>query len=177
MRGILFTEYFEFAATLVSDEDLETILDELGDAVSGAYTTVGNYSFDEFAIIHTRLAAQLKLRPEELARQFGYALLFRFKELFPDYFKGVPSGIEFLTKVGSHIHEEVKKLYPDARPPEVYLEMDDLAPKTLVYRSHRPLAPVAQGLASACLQEFGDPYRLGTPVTDGDTTRFPLEHI
>lgn len=177
MRGILFTEYFEFAVSEAGEQVLDEVLIELGDSITGAYTSVGNYSFSEFAKIHTGLAAKLGVSPDDLARQFGTVLLSRFKELFPDYFEGVESGVAFLEKVGAHIHEEVKKLYPDAKPPEIFVEWQNAVPAFLVYQSHRPLAAVAEGLASACLKDFGDPVRLGPKVQSGDTVKFPLEPI
>ena len=157
MRGILFTEYFDFVASEAGEQVLDEVLGQLDGTITGAYTSVGNYSFSEFAKIHTLLCAKLGASPDDLARQFGTQLLYRFKEMFPAYFKGVESGIAFLEKVGAHIHEEVKKLYPDAQPPEVFIERRDGIPAFLVYQSHRPLAAVAEGLASACLKDFGDP--------------------
>ena len=175
MRGILFTEYFDFVAAEAGEDILEDIFAELDGSITGAYTSVGNYSFSEFAKIHTLLCAKLEACPEELARQFGVNLLGRFRELFPSYFAGVKSGITFLDKVGNHIHEEVKKLYPDANPPEIFIERKGDKPTHLVYQSHRPLAPVAEGLASECLRFFGDSYRLGSAIKSGDKVMFPLE--
>lgn len=177
MRGILFTEYVDFAASHAGESVLDEVLRELEGSITGAYTSVGNYSFSEFAKIHTLLSAKLDVSPDDLARQFGELLLFRFKELFPTYFQGVESGVAFLEKVGTHIHEEVMKLYPDARPPVVYIEWQDDMPAFLVYQSHRPLAAVAEGLASACLRDFGDPVRLGAKFKSEDQVKFPLERI
>lgn len=177
MRGILFTEYLEFANSKASPEMVDMVLTSLEGAVSGAYTSVGNYSFEEFAKIHVALCKQLELEPSVLEEQFGYHLLGRFKAHFPDYFSGVASGLDFLEKVGAHIHEEVKKLYPDSSPPDIVLEAKGEASCRLVYRSHRPLAAVARGLTQACLEHFGDPYRIAGAEKDGDTTIFTLEHI
>ncbi len=177
MRGILFTEYFDFAVEKAGEALLDEVLSDLEGDITGAYTSVGNYSFSDFAKIHTLVAAKLDASPEDLARQFGELLLFRFKDLFPAYFTGVESGIVFLEKVGTHIHEEVKKLYPDARPPEIYVEWQNGAPAFLVYQSHRPLAAVAEGLASACLRDFGDSIQLGEKFQSGDKVKFPLEPI
>lgn len=177
MRGLIYTEYFDFVTSEVGDQILEDVLSELEGTITGAYTSVGNYSFAEFASIHKLLSAKLGASPEDLARQFGVSLLHRFKTLFPAYFVGVESGIAFLEKVGAHIHEEVKKLYPDANPPTVDIEYEDGNPAFLVYRSHRPLAAVAEGLASECLRDFGDAFKLGPQLTVGEQVKFPLEPI
>lgn len=138
MRGILFTEYLDFIEARIGDEALEGLLLALDGKISGAYTSVGNYKFEEFAVLHTAVCGKLAADGVELAREFGYNLLGRFYTLFPEYFTEVPSGMDFLDKLGNHIHEEVKKLYPDAKPPDVALarESDDRC--ILHYYSHRP---------------------------------------
>ncbi len=175
MRGILFTEYLDFIEARIGDEALEGLLLALDGKISGAYTSVGNYKFEEFAVLHTAVCGKLAADGAELAREFGYNLLGRFYTLFPEYFSEVPSGMDFLDKLGSHIHEEVKKLYPDAKPPDVALarESDDRC--ILHYYSHRPLAPVARGLTEACLDHFGDPYRVVDEIPVEGGTHFVLE--
>lgn len=177
MRGLVFTEYMDFVVDRIGDHAVDTILSSLEGKITGAYTSVGNYSFDEFAIIHGRVIEHMNVDGGDLAFQFGYVLLSRFKEIFPDYFKEVESGVAFLEKVSFHIHAEVKKLYPDANPPEITVNRRNGIPVEMIYRSHRPLAPVAHGMAVACLEHFGDPYQVHVGATTGDTTVFALEHI
>lgn len=177
MRGIIFTEYMDFASNLAGDKALDAVLSGLEGKITGAYTSVGNYSFDEFAVIHGCLSSHLGLDSSVLAYQFGYTLIARFRALFPSYFDGVESGLDFLDKVSVHIHEEVKKLYPDSNPPDILLKRENGQPVELVYQSHRPLAPVAHGLACACLEDFGDPFRISGSVTQGTTTIFKLESL
>ena len=174
MRGIIFTEYMDFVVGRMGDDAVDAILLNLEGRITGAYTSVGNYSFDEFAILHGRIVENMGVDGGDLAFQFGHFLMARFKVIFPDYFDGVESGLDFLDKVSLHIHEEVKKLYPDSNPPDITINRKDGTPSELIYRSHRPLAPVAHGMASACLKDFGDPYRIGKATTTGDTTVFEL---
>lgn len=177
MRGIVFTEYMDFVVDRIGDHAVDTILSRLEGKITGAYTSVGNYSFDEFTIIHGQIVEHMDVDAGDLAFQFGYILNSRFREIFPSYFEGVQSGVEFLEKVSVHIHEEVKKLYPDSNPPDIIVKRKDGVPSELIYRSHRPLAPVAHGMATACLEDFGDPYRICDATTTGDTTVFRLERI
>lgn len=177
MRGIIFTEYMDFVVARIGDEVVDAILLDLEGRITGAYTSVGNYSFDEFAILHGRIVEHMGVEGGDLAFQFGYVLMARFRVIFPDYFEGVKSGLGFLEKVSIHIHEEVKKLYPDSNPPDISIKHKDGNPSELIYRSHRPLAPVAHGMASACLEDFGDPYRIGKATTTGDTTTFELVRL
>lgn len=179
MRGILFTEYLDFAANQSSEADVEEILYSLKDKISGSYTSVGNYSFEEFAHIHIALAEHLNRTPNEIAEQFGEQLLQRFSELFPQYFEGVNSGLDFLDQVGSHIHVEVKKLYPDACPPEIILTEDKKGTYSLTYRSQRPLAAVARGLTNACLNYFKNAHKIvdetSSETHDGNHTIFKIQ--
>lgn len=175
MRGILFTEYLDFIEARLGSEALEGLILALDGKISGAYTSVGNYKFEEFAVLHTAVCGKLAADASELAREFGYNLLGRFHALFPDYFNEVSSGMEFLDALGNHIHEEVKKLYPDAKPPEVVLEQLSSSQSILRYYSHRPLAPVARGLTEACLHHFGDPYRIIEEIPVDGGTHFILE--
>tara|TARA_R110002096_G_scaffold243628_2_gene435772 strand:- start:462 stop:995 length:534 start_codon:yes stop_codon:yes gene_type:complete len=175
MRGILFTEYLDFASDIASDEEVENLLSSLNGEILGSYTAVGNYSFSEFAKIHLALADHLSKEPNDLARQFGQILLSRFAELFPSYFEGAKSGLDFLEQVGLHIHEEVKKLYPDSNPPDVHLVTDAAGTYKLTYKSHRPLASVARGLTEACLEYFNDPHYIAQETIKNGQTEFVLE--
>lgn len=175
MRGILFTEYLDFAAHTTSDEDVEALLTSLDGKILGSYTAVGNYSFSEFATIHVALCEHINKDPNDVAREFGKVLLIRFSELFPSYFEGIQSGVDFLEQVGIHIHEEVKKLYPDARPPDVHLTLASPGTYKLTYKSHRPLASVARGLTEACLNYFNDPHHIVAETVIDGQTEFMLE--
>lgn len=170
MRGLMFTEYLDFVESMGHAAVAEEVLIDLGSSVTGAYTAVGNYSFDEFAKIHGLLSSKLNTNSSDLARLFGHWLLDRFKALFPAYFEGVESGLDFLEKTGEHIHDEVRKLYPDSSPPDVFLERKGPNKCLLIYRSHRPLAPVAKGLTEACLENFGDAFQIYAEHSrDGET--------
>lgn len=160
MRGLLFTEYLDFVEGHLGSEALEEVIQDLDGQITAAYTSVGNYSFDEFAVLHGAICTKMKTDAGVLAREYGYHLFGRFGKLFPEYFADVESGLQFLEKLSQHIHEEVKKLYPDARPPEVTLVEGEGGELVLRYISHRPLAPVARGLTDACLDYFGDAHRI-----------------
>ncbi len=176
MRGLLFTEYFDFISEFLDADALEDLLETMSGQITGAYTSVGDYSFDEFLKIHTGVCQALDKDSNDLARQFGHFLLQRFKALYPNYFEGVASGLDFLEKVSTHIHMEVRKLYPTANPPDIIL--DKLGDKYILrYRSHRPLASVARGLTEACLISFKDPYHITSENHLESETLFTLERV
>ncbi|NVJ96684.1 MAG: heme NO-binding domain-containing protein [Alphaproteobacteria bacterium] len=160
MRGLLFTEYLDFVEERLGSHALEDVIQGLDGRITAAYTSVGNYSFDEFALLHGAICKEMKADAAVLARDYGYHLFGRFETMFPEYFAGIDSGVALLEKLGRHIHEEVKKLYPDAKPPQVLLIAGDGGDLVLEYISHRPLAAVARGLTDACLDHFGDAHRI-----------------
>ena len=66
------------------------------------------------------------------------------------------TAFEFLGKVESYIHVEVRKLYDDAELPS--FEYGTPAPDrlTITYRSRRPLADLALGLIEGCADHYGE---------------------
>src|SRR5262249_60877190 len=108
-----------------------------------------------------------------LLESFGAPLFRYFAALYPTFVDGAGSALALLAPIDSHIHGELRKLYPGAEFPT--LECTPLAPDGLeiVYRSARPLADLAAGLIRGGIEPFGaraslrpqDPPRApGTPA-------------
>jgi hypothetical protein len=159
MKGIIFTELvgflearygIEFADAVITDSKLEN---------DGAFTSVGNYP-SRNALTMVGIAAQLSgAEGAQICEDYGSWLFGRFGVLFPDIMARYSSADALLTHVGSHIHEEVRVLYPDAWPPQIDA-VSDGARLTVTYQSHRPMAHIAYGLIRECLTSFGDPRQL-----------------
>jgi|JI10StandDraft_1071094.scaffolds.fasta_scaffold03405_22 hypothetical protein len=159
MKGIIFTELvgfledrygIEFADAVITGSDLEN---------DGAFTRVGNYPSQD-ALTMVTAAAQLSgTEVAQICEDYGSWLFGRFKVLFPDIMARYPTAEALLLHVGSHIHEEVRVLYPDARPPQIETVVDG-ARMSVSYRSHRPMAHIAYGLIRACLASYGDTRQL-----------------
>ena len=159
VKGIIFTELveflearygIEFADAVITDSDLEN---------DGAFTSVGNYPSQD-ALTMVGIAAQLSgTEGAQICQDYGSWLFGRFNVLFPDIMARYSSADALLMHVGSHIHEEVRVLYPDARPPQIEA-VSDGAQLTVTYRSHRPMAHIAYGLIRECLTEHDDPRQL-----------------
>ena len=159
MKGIIFTELvgfledrygIAFADSVISGSKLDN---------DGAFTRVGNYpSTDALTMVDVaaRLSGETGAR---ICEDYGSWLFDRFELLFPDIMARYASAEALLTHVGSHIHEEVRVLYPDARPPQIYAvgQGDNILVR---YRSHRPLAHIAYGLIRQCLIAHDDPREL-----------------
>jgi hypothetical protein len=112
----------------------------------------------------------------DLVQTFGRHLFGRFQALYPQFFAGVESAIDFLPMVETYIHVEVRKLYPDAELPSFDCRECDGALE-MTYHSTRPFADLAEGLICACVEHFQDAIevrRTDLDAKDGTSARFLL---
>ena len=100
----------------------------------------------------------------------------RFAALYPVFFFDAESALDLLGGINSYVHEEVQKLYPDAQFPHFDVARESADRLTLVYRSARPLADLADGLIRGCVAHFGRPVTVEREdlAPDGRHTRFVL---
>lgn len=176
MRGIIYTELLDFMEAVQGAAFVEELIQEVQPASGGAYTRVGNYPHEEAVALVVAAAEKLNAAPEDLMTAYGQNLFQRFLSLYPQYFSGVHDAVSFLKSVDDHIHVEVMKLYTDSHPPRFEV-LDAEDGYDLIYRSHRPMAPVAQGLIQGALDHFGDELDLECvpdASSDGTTARFKL---
>ena len=116
MKGVVFTEFLEMVEETCSADLVDDIIEDSGVESGGAYTAVATYDHAELVALVLALSKRTKTPVPDLVRTFGRHLLGRFAVLFPDFFH-VGSAFEFLQSIETHIHVEVKKLYPDAELP------------------------------------------------------------
>ena len=177
MKGIVFTEFLEMVEAQFGPVACERVIAAARLPSGGAYTTVGTYDAGEMLALVRELAGDTNLAPGALVRAFGEHLFQRFVVLFPRFFVGISSAMQFLESVDGFIHEEVRKLYPDAELPRFDAVRPDPASLHLTYHSERPLADLAEGLIRACLQHFGEPLQLERcrlEGAEGTAVRFQL---
>lgn len=157
MKGVIFNEILDFIERHAGSRMLEEVIQQSGLVSGGAYTSVGNYSHEEAVrIVHTA-AELLGIEATGIMRQFGFELFPILLARYPDLVTEASDSRNFLRGIQSHIHDEVKKLYPDSSPPEftVHEEGDELI---ITYNSHRPMAMIALGLIEGCLAYFNEGF-------------------
>lgn len=154
MKGVVFTEFLEMVEDKFSADMVDDIIDDSELPSGGIYTAVGTYSHKEIVQLVRSLSARTDIEVGDLIRTFGAHLFGRFSILYPDFFSDGAEVFDFLESVETYIHQEVKKLYPDAQLPtfETQRENDD----TLImhYRSRHPFATLAEGLLKGCIDHF-----------------------
>jgi hypothetical protein len=156
MKGVIFTELVSYMETVHGVAFADAVISESRLPNDGAFTSVGNYPSQQ-ALTMVEVAARLSgTDGAVLCEDYGAWLFGRFGVLFPTIMANYPTAESLLMHVGSHIHEEVRVLYPDARPPEITAEN---AGDTMIvrYRSHRPMAHIAYGLIRQCLIDYDEP--------------------
>lgn len=94
-------------------------------------------------------------RPE-LLRRFGASLFARLAALFPVFFAGVRSALDFLADFERQVHDELRRLDPSLDPPRIACARPSAARVELVYRSERGLGDLAHGLIAGAIAWFGD---------------------
>ena len=146
MLGIIFTSLIEMMEQEVGLEITEKVLDESHVATGGSYTAVGYYPPAELVAIVTRLSVHTDIPIPDLVRKFGHYLFQLLADSHPHAIVGKTSVIHLLSQLDSHIHVEVKKLYPEADLPVFKTLEESPTHIKLLYTSANRLEPLAEGL-------------------------------
>lgn len=124
----------------------------------GAYTSVGTYDHAEIVALVVNLSKHTQLEVGQLVFTFGEHLLGRFAALYPGFFTEAQDLLHFLSSVDSYIHKEVRKLYPDAKLPNIATKAHADGSFELVYQSDRMMGDLAEGLIKGAIAHFGNGY-------------------
>ncbi|MGH8353458.1 MAG: heme NO-binding domain-containing protein [Pseudomonas sp.] len=160
MLGMVFTEFLEMIEQRYSPELADQILTETQLANDGAYTAVGYYPHEEMLALVTALSRHTGSSVAELVQAYGEHLFQRFVALYPQMFQDRDDAFSLLARVDGQIHQEVRKLYPQAQLPSFEIAEHTERRLVLIYRSSRPLADLAEGLIRACIQHYRQPLQL-----------------
>lgn len=156
MKGIIFTEFMSLVEKTWGMDMVDDLIDSVGPASGGAYTSVATYDYEELVAYVKELQARTGIEANKLIYTFGTFLAASFLKKFPDFFLTAKSAFDVLKKVDDHIHVEVRKLYPDAELPTFsYQELSENK-LALKYESTRDLADLAHGLIDGCAMQFGE---------------------
>lgn len=156
MKGMVFTEFLELVDERFSLETTERLIERSHLPSGGIYTAVGTYDHREILSLVSNLSTLTGTPVPDLFKAFGRHLFHRFFVAFPDFFAGVTSSLAFLPRVQGYVHQEARKLYPDAEMPTFTCVMPEAGRMVMTYRSTRNLADLAEGLILGCIDHFGD---------------------
>jgi len=156
MKGMVFTEFLEMVEDKFSLELCDSMIEQAATESDGVYTSVGTYDHQEMVALVEALSALTNVPVPQLLKVFGEHLLGRFVAKFPQFFDGASSTFDFLPRVESFVHLEVKKLYPDAELPSFSFAEIGPGRMEMTYKSSRGLADVAEGLIIGTMKHFGE---------------------
>lgn len=160
MRGMIFTQLLDMIEDDLGLAVKDRVLSLANPAQGGIYAATGDYPATELLqLVHT-LSEQTGQAPAALLRRFGTYMFRHFVGVYGRFFEGAPSCFEFLRRVESYIHVEVRKLYPGAELPRFSYPLDEPTQLVMEYHSPRGLAAFAEGLIRAAIEHFGEPLRL-----------------
>jgi hypothetical protein len=156
MKGIVFNLLEEVVATHVGESVWDEMLEKAG--VDGAYTSLGNYSDEEFVRLLEALSEHRASPPRDTLRWFGHQSMPFLAERYPEFFAPHASLRPFLLSLNDVIHAEVRKLYPGAEVPVFGFELPQAAGSgesvVIHYRSKRKLCPLAEGFIAGAADHF-----------------------
>jgi len=153
MKGIIFTELLDFVESHAGVTGLEEVLEAAG--LQGVYSATGNYAHQQAIDIVVAASKQVGVDAGELMRLYGRDLFDRLRLRYPMFFEDKTDSFSFLSGIQTHIHDEVKVLYPDTTPPEFEVTRTEDSIE-IRYLSHRPFAVIAHGMIEACIEHFGE---------------------
>ncbi|MCK6261824.1 heme NO-binding domain-containing protein [Vibrio sp. ZSDE26] len=176
MKGIIFTEFIELVEREFGLDVLDSILEESKD--SGVYTSVGSYDHKALVSLIVSLSKKTEISGEQLQQVFG-------KSVFKNLLKTLPAQatlnrcsntFQFIRHVEDYIHIEVKKLYPDAKPPSFEFISENETQMVFDYKSARCLSNVCFGLIKGCSDYFNENIEISTEnqTEDQSHVRFSL---
>ena len=177
MKGIIFTEFLELVEDKFGLELLDEVLEMSDD--EGVYTSVGSYDHHDLVKLIINLSKKTKVDPEALQRVFG-------QSVFKNLLASVPNKaslnhsyntFQFIQHVERYIHVEVKKLYPDAQPPEFDFITQNEANLVFDYKSARCMSHVCLGLIEGCAEYHNETIsvEMAPQTADGSVVRFNLK--
>lgn len=153
MLGIVFNELLSMIEAQKGVVYTEELIESEKLVSGAAYSNVGNYDVGELVKIVSRLSKDMGINFEILVEEFGKHLAYVFREKYPNFYE-CKDLFEFLSKLDSHIHVEVKKLYSEACPPKFEATLISPTKMELEYSSKNPFAPLAMGLIIGSAEHF-----------------------
>ena len=155
MKGLIFVELINFMDETFGGDFTEQVIEEANLPNHAAFTSVGFYPSEHAGTLVAVASRLASADATEVCEAFGRFLFQRFEVRFPHLMSRYGSARSMLDHVQSHIHEEVKIIYPGATPPSVTTQ-ECAEGFEVIYRSHRAFAHIAFGLVQQCIIFYGE---------------------
>lgn len=168
MKGIVFTEFLNMIEENFGYEMVDYIIENSGIESKGIYTSVGTYSADEMKALISCLSTKTNVPTKTLLFKYGRFLHGTFTNKYIDFFVQETNSFDFLEKIDSHIHTEVKKIYPDAELPHFETNRIDSNTLEMIYTSKRKMSDFAEGLIKETLNYYNEDASIISENLEGE---------
>jgi Haem-NO-binding len=176
MKGIVFTEFLEMVEQKFGISLADKIVQQ-PNIEFDSYTAVGSYPHGQMVNLVINLSKETGIPIPDLLKTYGRHLFGQLAKQYPQMISGIDDPLQFLEVIESHIHVEVKKLYPDSKPPSLLPQRISEQELKLTYKSHRQMADVAEGLILGCADYFNSSLSLSrNELSDGGTEFIVTRH-
>ncbi|USD66895.1 heme NO-binding domain-containing protein [Vibrio sp. SCSIO 43136] len=179
MKGIIFTEFLELVEDKfgldITDQMLEMCQDQ------GIYTAVGSYDHIDLVKLIVALSKLTGISAEDLQQVYGRTVFNTLLESLPPHasLNRCETTFQFIQHVEHYIHVEVKKLYPDAQPPQFKFLSVNETEMLMDYTSARCLSHVCFGLIQGCADHYQQQVEIAMTPQDqnGSHVQFKLSLV
>lgn len=179
MKGIVFTEFLDLVEEKFGLVTLDEIIEKSDLPSGGSYTAVGTYEFQEMLQLVTNLSEISGVSVDDLLLTYGEHFFNVLRKSYPHFIEQYDHPIDLLASIESHIHVEVRKIYPDAELPK--FETLEQTPTSLImiYRSSRALYKFGLGLMYSTFGHFGEKVEIETEKMeeDGTVVKFRINQL
>ncbi len=155
MKGIVFTEFLELVEERYGLEMVDHLISAAQLPSGGVYTAVGTYQFSEMLSLLGELSEQTGVSIDTLLEVYGEHFFGVVLKSYPGFITQYTDPLDLLASIESHIHVEVRKIYPDAELPVFRVLEKDSNKLILLYRSSRAMYAFGKGLMQRTLLHYG----------------------
>lgn len=154
MKGIIFNLVEEAVVAEHGDDAWDAVLAEAG--VTGAYTSLDVYPDEELVALVGAGSKLLGVEPGALTQWLGHEASLGLADRYPHFFTPHASTQPFLLTLNDVIHPEVRKVHPNAEPPDFGFGESSDGDLVLTYSSRRRLCDLAIGMIAGAATHYGE---------------------
>lgn len=154
MKGVIFKILEQFVHDTFGPEFFEEVLDETSLETTPPFLGPGTYPDQDLIALVGTTIAKAGLELEDALFAVGKYAFPKLADSFPGITDQHADARSLVRSVHSVIHVEVRKLFPEASPPDFeYGEAPD-GRLELTYRSSRKLCWFLRGLLAGCAEHY-----------------------
>lgn len=176
MKGLLFTQLFDMVEQEYGYDLVDTLLLTTDLPSGGMYTPAGTYPPQEMSHLLTNLSQHTSKTRAILLQDYGRFMFKMFVVNYRHFIVSATDAFSFLSSVDA-IHVEVKKLYPEAELPGIFVTRLDKQTLHLVYHSRQMMADLAYGLIEGTLAHFNEKAVITQQGLNEDSSRVEFKIV